>query len=107
MDLEQIIKEHNGIEKLSSYERETIIIFNDSDQMAQIYSCSPKTIMQINSLCEEFPENYQGVSSDKYGCKYSCDKADISFKKHRYISEELRRKMANTMRENRKKRLAR
>ena len=75
-------------------ERETIVIFNESEKTAEIYSSSPRTINQLLTLCEKFPDVYKVIRTvrDKdrkiTGSYFSCPKGFIKFKRPRILSEK-------------------
>lgn len=80
----------------TNVERETIIIFNESERTAEIYSSSPRIINQLLTLCEKFPDAYKVVRTvrDKdrkiTGSYFTCQKGFIKFKKPRILSEKQR-----------------
>lgn len=75
-------------------ERETIVIFNESEKTAEIYSSSPRIINQLLTLCEKFPDVYKVIRTvrDKdrkiTGAYFSCPKGFVKFKKPRILSEK-------------------
>ena len=86
--------------KLSKYEQETIINFNDGEKAAELYTASPSMIKQMEKLCAEYPESYQIKQRNQYSVTFSItNKSDIKFKKPRNLSEETRQ----TMKENAEK----
>jgi hypothetical protein len=95
---------HSFILSVCKDERETHIVFTDADLSATIYSCSLSIINRLESLCLDFPDIYQKISSDKYGCKYICPKTNIGFKKPRLLSKEQRQKKAAILSKTRQER---
>ena len=78
----------------TNIERETIVIFNESEKTAEIYSASPRIINQLLTLCEKFPDVYKVIRTvrDKdrkiTGSYFSCPKGFIKFKRPRILSEK-------------------
>jgi hypothetical protein len=67
--------------KLSKYERETIITYNEESDRADIYTCSRTVMHKLDKLCDEYPETYQCISSDDYSVSYRCPVNRIRFAK--------------------------
>jgi hypothetical protein len=74
--------------KLTAYEQETIVTFNNSEREMNIYSCSPREISELKELCKKYPDHYKIVSQDKYSIDVVTDKDNIRFKKPRTLSQE-------------------
>ena len=68
---------------LSAEERETIILFNDSSNECQIYTCSRPIMTKLDKLCEKSAKNYKLVKQDEYSKTYKTDKRLISFRTER------------------------
>ena len=47
--------------KLTKYEQETIINFNNDEQEASIYTASPQMMRKLDALAAAYPEHYQVV----------------------------------------------
>ena len=45
--------------KLTNYERETIINFNEAEKMASIYTCNKALIRKLNGFCKKRPDLYR------------------------------------------------
>lgn len=45
-------------------ERETTITYNEEEQTAQVWTCSPVTMRKLDKLCEELPDKYRCVMVD-------------------------------------------
>ena len=75
--------------KLSRYEQETIINFNEEDEYADVYTHNRKLMERLNMLAKEFPEACQFVKRYGYSCRvYRIQKNLISVRKP--YSEERR-----------------
>lgn len=47
--------------KLTKYEQETIINFNNDEQEASIYTASPQMMRKLDALAAAYPEHYRVV----------------------------------------------
>jgi len=45
--------------KLTNYERETIINFNEAESMASIYTCNKAYIKKLDTYCKKRPDLYR------------------------------------------------
>lgn len=76
--------------KLSRYEQETIINFNEEEEYADVYTHNRKFMERLNMLAKEFPEACQFVKRYGYRCRvYRIQKNLISVRKP--YSEERRK----------------
>ena len=53
--------------KLSNLERETIILWNEAEKTASIYTHSPALQRQLSELCAAYPESTLAVEDNGYG----------------------------------------
>jgi hypothetical protein len=86
--------------QLTAYERESIIILNDDEQYATVYSCQRPMINKLDKLCKTNPDTYKFVKSDEYSKTYHIDKKLISFRtpvQRKEISEEQRKVLSDRM----------
>lgn len=60
--------------KLTKYEQETIINFNNDEQEASIYTASPQMMRKLDALAAAYPEHYQVVEQTEVSKTYSCEK---------------------------------
>lgn len=75
--------------KLSKYEKETIINFNDAEPTASVYTHNRKLKSRLAGFAGQFPEQIKLESEDKTGSvTYSVPKALITVRKP--YSEERR-----------------
>ena len=94
---------------LTNIERETIIIFNAAEDIAEIYTADPVYIRKLDKLCEQFPDTYKfmkelSVKRCKESKTYSMPKRLVKFRSPitREISEEQRAALAERLRKVRK-----
>ena len=74
--------------KLTKYEQETIINFNNDEQEASIYTASPQMMRKLDALAAAYPEQYQVVEQTEVSKTYSCEKHLINLRKPRKQNEE-------------------
>ena len=74
--------------KLTKYEQETIINFNNDEQEASIYTASPQMMRKLDALAAAYPEHYQVVEQTEVSKTYSCEKHLINLRKPRKVNEE-------------------
>ena len=74
--------------KLTKYEQETIINFNNDEQEASIYTASPQMMRKLDALAVAYPEHYRVVEQTEVSKTYSCEKHLINLRKPRKQNEE-------------------
>ena len=52
--------------KLSAYERETIILFNETSEPAEVFTYNKKMIRKLEKLANKFPDEFM-LKSDNEG----------------------------------------
>ena len=57
--------------KLTKYEQETIINFNNDEQEASIYTASPQMMRKLDALAAAYPEHYRVVGQTEVSKTYS------------------------------------
>ena len=72
--------------KLTKYEQETIINFNNDEQEASIYTASPQMMRKLDALAAAYPEHYQVVEQTEVSKTYSCEKHLINLRKPRKVN---------------------
>ena len=82
--------------KLKKYEQETIINYNQDEDMAQIYTCDKKLIRKIDAHIEKNHVNYC-IRRDEESATYSLPKKFIKVVFSRQLTEEQRQKSALRM----------
>lgn len=67
---------------LSKYEQETIINFNEEDDLADVYTYNLKLMERLDMLAKNYPESCQFVKCRDGECKiYRVDKNLITIRK--------------------------
>lgn len=82
--------------KLTKYEQETIINYNQEEDMAQIYTCNRNLIRKIDAHIEKTHVNYC-IRRDELSATYSFPKKFVKVAFPRKLSEEQRQKLALRM----------
>ena len=82
--------------KLTPVEKETIIIFNESDDIAEVCTLNRAMITKLDKLCVE-NTLITKVLENEFGHRYICPKKWIKVSKPRQLSEESKRRRANTL----------
>ena len=65
----------------SRLEQETIILFNEAEDIAEIYTHKKSWITKLDKMCEEFPEFVKPKLKDDYSKTYYVPKKLISIRK--------------------------
>ncbi len=53
--------------KLSAYERETIILFNESSEPAEVFTYNKRMIRKLERLAKMFPDEFRLKSDNRDG----------------------------------------
>ena len=51
--------------KLSKYEQETIILYNQAEQTASVYTHDPKLLEKLSRLTKEYPQQIRPDSANR------------------------------------------
>ena len=85
--------------KLTRYEQETIICFDNSTQTASIYTASPQMMRRLDALVAVYPGHYRLMEQTEVSKTYSCDKNLITLRKPRKANEQHREWTSHRMAE--------
>lgn len=77
----------------SRLEQETIIVFNEAEDVAEVYTHKKSWIKKLDKMCEEFSEFVKPKLKDDYSKTYYIDKKLISIRKPRVYSQEAKKKL--------------
>ena len=73
---------------LTKYEQETIILFNESESTAAVYTYNTRLQNTLNSLCQSHPEQATQTGDNGYGgLTYSLPKKWVKIAPPRVLSE--------------------
>lgn len=76
--------------KLTKYEQETVILFNEEESTAQVYTHNSRLKHRLADLLELHPETISLKESGESSCTYIVPKQWIKFNPPRILSEEQR-----------------
>lgn len=85
--------------KLSRYEQETVITYNNEEKTANIWTCDKALINKLNKLIEKDTAITE-IKRNEYSRTYKLPKRYINIKIHRQLSEEQRQKLAERAKRN-------
>lgn len=86
--------------KLSNYERETNINFNEDEKVATVYTCKPSLIKKMDNFCEKYPADYELIFEDEQSKTYQINKKFVSIRgpqKKRKLTEDEKEVLRNRM----------
>ena len=87
--------------KLTKYEKETIILFNEAEDTASIYTYNAGLKKRLAAFSRKYPDLFHlEKSSDLGGVTYLMDKSRLSIRFLPPYSEERRRKASEYARQN-------
>lgn len=66
---------------MTRYEQETIILFNEEENTAEVYTHNGKMIRTLDKFCKEFPDNFKEIMKDEKSKTYIVPKQNISVRK--------------------------
>jgi len=85
--------------KLNKYERETIILFNEAETTATVYTCNTQVKNKLKELSLKSSEVYR-KNEDEYSETYIIPKKIIKFSFPRELSKEEKQKRAVNLQQN-------
>ncbi len=77
--------------KLTRYEQETIINFNEQDQMATLYTRDQAVMRKVDALVIEYPDIFKCIGETDIDKTYEMPKSAVTYRKPRRLSEEQRK----------------
>jgi hypothetical protein len=87
--------------KLSKYEKETIILFNEGEDKASIYTYNAGLRNRLAAFSKKYPDLCRlEKSCDQGGVSYVLDKSRLSIRLQPPMSEERRRKASEYAKQN-------
>ena len=64
--------------RLTNEEKETVILFNEKDYEAEVYTYNGRLKRRLTALCEKYPEEFSVVKEDKDGAMtFRCPKKRV------------------------------
>ena len=87
--------------KLTQYEQETIVNFNEADSVATVYTYNSAFKKKLRLLSGQFPADAKFIREDQHGgVTYSIPKRWIKIQAPRMLTEEQRIASAERLRSN-------
>lgn len=87
--------------KLTSYELETIINYNEEEKTSSVYTYNKALIKKLDNYCLKFPNLFIFEKQDYYGKhlskSYIIPKKQVKITAPRILSEETKNKLANNL----------
>lgn len=77
--------------KLTKYEKETIILFNDAEDMAEVYTCNNALMRRLDELSQNNTEISVSEENEN-GKTYNLPKKLITIRKPYKITEKISKK---------------
>lgn len=85
--------------KLTNLEKETVIVFNEADPTAEVFTYNGRMLRELAKLAGDRPDDVEHVSDNGNGAStYRVPKKWVKIRAKRILSEEERVQRANTMR---------
>ena len=78
--------------KLTKYEQETIVNYNNGDKLATIYTADPVIMNRLDKMVEKHPDTYKVIETTEISKTYECPKKLVSFRHPVVLSEEQKAK---------------
>lgn len=80
--------------KLSKYEKETIILYNQAEPTASVYTQDPKLLVKLARLSEKYPQQIQPDGPNRYVVPKGCVLVREPYSEERRKAASVRAKMA-------------
>ena len=89
------------MEKLTKYEKETIILFNEGEDTASIYTYNAGLRKRLAAFSKQYPDHCRMEQShEQGGVTYVLDKSRLSVRLQPPYSEERRQKASENAKKN-------
>lgn len=82
---------------LTKIEQETIILFNEAEQTAEIYTHNRKLKQRLSAIRDERPDDVTLVCDNDLSATYRCPKSWLKISPPRRLSDEQRQSMAQRL----------
>lgn len=83
--------------KLSKSEQETIILFNEAEPDAQVYTCNGRLRRRLEELAEKGIDGVSFVKADDYSVTYTVPKKLVKISAPRQVSKEQREQLLQNL----------
>lgn len=78
---------------LTKYEKETVILFNDAEETAEIYTCNNALIRKLDVFCSK-TRQISRIKEDEYSKTYTLPKKFVTIRFPKEMSEEKRKELS-------------
>lgn len=86
--------------KLTPLERETIILWNEAEEVVYIDTCNPNLIKRLNNAKKKHAAQFKVESPDKYGAVFAVVSKDVfRISLHAPMTEEKRERLSTQAKE--------
>ena len=79
--------------KLTKDEQETVIIHNNGEPTATVYTCNRSLMIKLAQICEQCPDTCRLKTQDEYSKTYIIPKKLISIRTPKTYTDEQKQKM--------------
>lgn len=91
--------------KLTKYEQETIILFNEKEAVASVYTHNTGLQNTLLNLCQSHPAQVKQIDDNRYGAlNFTLPKKWVKISPPRVLSEAQKRVLEDMNRKNRERR---
>ena len=88
---------------LTAYEKETIINYNNSEQVASVYTCNASMQKQLQEILQNYPEDARLKNENEYSMTVEIPKSWVKIKPPRIYTKEEQEKINKRMEKMREK----
>ena len=83
--------------KLTNYERETIITYNDGDKIASVYTCNKTLQKRLSGYCSKRPDIFKLEEADLPSKTFTFPKRLVIIRLPRIMSDQEKEKLVNRL----------
>lgn len=83
---------------MTRLEQETIILFNEEETTAEVYTHNRKLIRTLDKFCKEFPDNFKEIMKDENSKTYIVPKQYVTINKPRVLTQKQKEEQAERAR---------
>lgn len=74
-------------------EQETVILFNEEEKEASVYTHNKSLINKLLGLCKKYPEEYKLKTEDEHSKTFKIPKRYITIRQPRTLTQEQKEKL--------------
>ena len=72
----------------TNMERETVIVFNESEKVARVYTHNGRILRKLEEGAKIMPEAFKIIASDEFSTTYEIPKKYVNITKPRILTDE-------------------